>query len=354
MKYIIKQLKRLFGFGTFHNFYSSIKEKVALPKSPITTINHQNTSPEIERKTKHLANKFNWKITLDRVAQTKEIKYWADELKGIDYWSTKEFYDIVLELFVDYEEKPKNWDIPEELKLRIINTSISIKKRRRDKYLDALTGLGRELTIYIAEADHLTEKEKYIFLSQLIIVLEKFEFQLGKLGKELFENYDLEFLQKLKDSFNPNNKYSEKFKHITDNISNDLKLIKEILIGGKNKRVDKKKNEISFESLFKKPKIIPSLIAYLKTKGGGKYISKDGHWIKSKAELMGFADTLKSESYLHNQYSISSVGRIFSEYFNLSISEKSWTEFNNYKRKDASSEFIYYLNDFELFYTLNS
>lgn len=354
MKYITKQLKKIFGFAPFIEKFSVLKQNVTLPKTPVTNINNQNTNPVTEKIANRFANKFNWKITLDRVAQTKDIKYWAEELNRIDYWSTKEFYDIVLELFVDYEEKPKNWNVPEELQFRIKKTSISIKRKRQSKYVDALVGLGREITIYIAEADHLTEKEKYTTLSQLINVLQKLEFRLGKLGKEIFENYDLEFLEKLIASLNPNNKYTEKVKQFTDNISSDLNLIKKIVTRDKNKRLDSKKKVVSFDSLFVKPIIIPFLIAYLKTEEGERFVGKNGYWVKSKAELMGFADALISESYLHNHYSLSAIGRVFSEYFNLSISEKSWTHHNNFKRKDAFTNFINYLKDFELFHTSNS
>ncbi|MEE4259901.1 MAG: hypothetical protein V2I62_09085 [Bacteroidales bacterium] len=295
-------------------------------------------NPEFEKKLNNEAQKIKWKITLSKVANDKHIATKIKQLQRIDKWTTDEFYDIILDLFVDYEKNAKNWTVPLELEQRIEKTGNSIKKRKRSKYISAIAGLARELTIYLYELQP-TAQKKYTVLDEVERILCLFKFRLGRLGHEIFEEYDLIYLKDLKSSIkftqrtnSPPHKNATSDKGMNLNPDSD-------------KKSELKKNgdeDTTFESLFYNKDFIQILNEYLASDEGGRLINTKGEWISVRYKLMGYVDALIFLSIIkHNSWV--ETGTLFSSYYKKSIDLSAWRrnkDGQNYSRTEWKKTFI--------------
>ena len=259
---------------------------------------------------KHQANKIKWGIELSKFLKNKHIRIHLAELNRIDKRTTKELEDIILELIVNYENEPINWDIPDEIIQKALFTINSLKKRKRSIYIKAIMSLSREFLLYLYDDDeNSSRKEKLVLLNEIEKILYLFKFRMGKLGDEIFKEFDLDYLKKLKESLKSNNK-----------------ILKEVS---------------TFESIFHNINIIPILNTYLSEEEDGQYINNEGYWIRKKSELMGFVDALLYLSIIKKK-SWALTGRLFSSYYNLEIDDTTWRDVSveYYDRVKAKNDFI--------------
>ncbi len=325
--------KEKFSLAEYERIYthlsnSSIKWILRYNKEIQKTIPHIIYTPKEKKPPYRASNpqyeemKRELKTAFTSAISDKNIIDAIKKLWSINHIAMQEFYDIIIELNLDWilycPNCEKEIDIFHVDMSYRINEVLSIIKPEQEKpFLNALAGFVREFILFaIHSDDSFLHGWRLRQINHFIKEIELLSFRLGE--QNFLSASELEYL------------------------NNEIRALSRRSLPSKNLPLS------DFESLFYEPHIVPRLIGYLQTQEGGYFVNKNGQWIKSAAELIGFSMSLEINSYIHNGVKKADLCQLFSDKFHFPVKPVTWRKKINYKRDDAVEEFNQILKDFKL------
>lgn len=309
-------------------YHSSIKNVLQYNKEIQKNIPHIIYIPEEKKFPSRISSpqyeevKQELKTAFTSVISNENIIDAVKKLRSINDIATQEFYDIVVELTLDWMLYCPHCDkeigfLPVDMGHRVDEVLRIIKPEQEKPFFNALAGFIREVILFVIHFDDSFSQEwKLQLISHFIKEMELLSFRLGE--QNFLSASEIEYLY------------------------NEIRTLSRRSISSKNVPLS------DFESLFYEPQIVPRLIGYLQTQEGGYFVNKNGQWIKSAAELIGFSMALEINSYIHNGVKKADLCQLFGEKFHFPVKPVTWRKKINYKRDDAVEEFNQILKDFKL------